>query len=232
MKALNPTILTAALLASSGLAQAAGTGWYGAVSLGSATSDGSAIHEGSHAPNTPGYGIDDAAVGGFAIGYQLANGLRVEGELRHREFDAGGTRSGKGVRSGETFDLNASARATTLMANLAYDFTTSNPALVPYVKAGIGVARTSTSADLDIQPTFTTFGLTSRWQYPDGDDEKLAWAIGGGAAYKLSARVALTADYQYIHFGDARSGWDINGDRVSLDELAAHEITLGLRYRF
>ena len=70
-----------------------------------------------------------------------------------------------------------------------------------------------------------------------------AWGLGGwslllmaGVAYQISPRAILDVGYRYIDLGTVSSERnDTAGNvnpRVTMDDIAAHEVKVGLRYHF
>jgi opacity protein-like surface antigen len=229
------TTLAAALLLPAMGAMAGDSGWYGSVSAGRQTTDSKAVNEGTNSPGTPSYELKNSNVGGFAIGRQLGNGLRVEAELRQRTLDVDSSyRAGPvGGRSSEQFSVAGQLRSTTVMVNGLYDLPVSG-AFKPYVKAGLGLAHNRSEADINVTPTFAAFGLPANFRspYPKGSDTSLAYAFGFGVGYDITQDVTLDLGYQYINLGRAKTGVDMNGDVFSFDKPASHEVTVGLRYQF
>ena len=227
--------MAAALITASAAASAADTGWYGSVHVGRQINSGAAINEGTHSPGTPSYDLQSGAVGGIAVGRPIGNGLRLEAELRYRDIDIDGSyRAGPtGGRSNEQFSVRGNLRSTTLMVNALYDLPVAG-AFKPYLKAGIGAAHNVGNADINITPTFANMGLPAdlRSVFPEGSNTSLAYAVGAGVGYAITPRMTLDLGYQYIHLGRAKTGIDGNGDVLSFDEPALHELTLGVRYAF
>lgn len=145
--------------------------------------------------------LDNTVSFAGAVGYRVSQNLRVEGELSHRKNDYSTTALGP-VVSGDS-------KGTALMANAWYDFANST-AFTPYLGGGIGFAHGSLTA--------TGPGGTAKVS-----DNALAWQLGGGMAYNVTANVALTADYRYL---DTAEFDDIG------DDYRAHEIRAGVRYSF
>ena len=232
---LRKSALTAALLLPAVAAMAGDTGWYGSVSAGRQITDSKAINEGTNSPGTPRYELDNGNVGGFAIGRELGQGLRVEAELRQRTLDTDSSyRAGPvGGRTSEQFSVAGQLRSSTLMVNGLYDLPVSG-AFKPYLKAGLGVARNRSEADINVTPTFAALGLPANYRspYPKGSDTSLAYAFGFGVGYAITQDVTLDLGYQYINLGSAKTGVDMNGDVFSFDKPASHEVTVGLRYQF
>ena len=233
--ALIHTAAAVALIAASAAASAADGGWYGSVQLGHQSNNGAAINEGTNSPGTPSYDLQSGAVAGIAVGRAIGNGLRLEAELRYRDIDIDGSyRAGPtGGRTNEQFSVRGNLRSTTLMVNALYDLPVAGD-FKPYLKAGIGAARNVGNADINITPTFANFGLGADFRsvYPQGSNTSLAYAVGAGVGYAITPRVTLDLGYQYINLGRAKTGVDRNGDVLSFDKPAAHEVTLGVRYNF
>lgn len=125
--------------------------------------------------------------------------------------------------------LHTSVRSHTLMFNGYYDFGQFR-GFVPYVGAGVGVAYHMVD---DVYFTGNPF-LVNRIE----GDEKLsfAWSLMAGVAYQISDRAILDLGYRYIDMGSAYSGRVDNAGyvnpRVDLEDIAAHEFKLGVRYHF
>ncbi len=226
---LKKLLLTAAFIFIASYAMAENS-WYISVDLGVQVPTDKASHVGTNSPETPSYDFDESAVAGLAAGYFINDALRVEAELRFRTIEPeGGYINGLDSRSSETFNLGGEVDTTTIMANIIYEFDNTSK-FTPYVKGGAGIARSEASADLDIQPTFTNYGI-DRWQFPDNDETNFAWAIGFGCDYSVTEKVLFGLEYQYIDMGKVSTGVDMNGDWVD-HELNSHEITFGITYLF
>ncbi|MBK1724879.1 outer membrane protein [Thiocystis violacea] len=217
-------ILISAIVAGAQTANAEEPGWYGSLNLGIAIPDGSLIHGDGNADRGPDYDLDNGGVAGLGAGYAFGNGLRLEEELRYRAFDAGGTSYGA---FGEPFSTDGTVTSTTLMTNLVYDFTLQGSQLRPYLKGGIGAAWNEAEADVRGPGGFPGWGV-----YSASTDTSFAWSLGAGLAYAINEQLSLTAEYQYLDLGSADTDGDINGQRMRFDDLASHEMTLGLRYAF
>lgn len=217
-------ILTSAIVAGAQTANAEEPGWYSSFNLGYAIPEGSLMHDGGDADRGPDYDLDNGGIVGLGGGYGFGNGLRLEGDLRYRGFDAGGTSRGA---LGAPSYADGTVTSTTLMTNLAYDLVLQGSKLRPYLKGGIGAAWNEAEADV------LGAGRSDRWAvYPSGTDTQFAWSLGAGLAYPIDERLSLTADYQYIDLGSAETDSDIIGHRMRFDDLGSHEVTLGLRYTF
>jgi opacity protein-like surface antigen len=123
--------------------------------------------------------------------------------------------------------IHTSIKSYTLMVNGFYDLGQYS-GFVPYVGAGVGAAYHMVD-----EVYFTDNpNLINRIE---GDKElSFAWSLMAGVAYQVSDRAILDFGYRYIDMGKANSGRvDSAGfvnPRVDLDNIAAHEFKLGLRY--
>ncbi len=125
--------------------------------------------------------------------------------------------------------LHTSVQSYTMMFN-AYKDLGKYGNVTPYLGAGVGVAYHI------VDETFFTGNpnLTNRIE---GDrDISFAWSLMAGVGYQLSDRAILDVGYRYLDLGDAETGRVDNAGfvnpRVELDDLASHEIKIGLRYHF
>lgn len=132
----------------------------------------------------PGYSydieFDTGFVIGAALGTELANGLRVEGEIAFRGNDLDqltvNTPLGPLV-----YDIEGDAETLSLMANAWYDFELGGGGFQPYVGGGVGFA----TVDID-----------------DEDDSVFAFQVGAGVSFPLSGQIAITGDYRFFMVTD------------------------------
>ena len=125
--------------------------------------------------------------------------------------------------------IHTSIKSYTLMFNAYYDLGQYH-GFVPYVGAGVGAAYHMVDEVYFTQNPY----LTNRIE---GDKElSFAWSLMAGVAYQVSDRAILDFGYRYIDMGSANSGRVDNAGfvnpQVDLDNLAAHEFKVGLRYHF
>ena len=123
--------------------------------------------------------------------------------------------------------LHTSIRTYSSMVNVYHDIGRFG-SVTPYVGAGVGLAYNKMS-----EVYFTDNpALTNRIE---GEGKlSLAWALMAGIGWQVSDRAVLDVGYRYFDFGKAQSGRVDNlgfvNPRVVVDELAAHEIKVGLRF--
>ncbi len=154
-------------------------------------------------------GYEDGFAGALAFGHAYGNGVRVEAELARRK-------NGSDYASGSS--ASGSTRSDSLMVNGLYDFAASS-SFVPYIGAGLGLARVKSSV--------ATIG-SSR---VTGDDTTPAWQAMVGAAIPLGNGLEITADLRHFAtFDDAKLGL-ASGTAVETP-YRDNSVMLGLRWRF
>jgi opacity protein-like surface antigen len=124
--------------------------------------------------------------------------------------------------------LHTSVSTTTIMFNAYYDLGQWAGRFVPYVGAGVGVARNVTD---DVYFTGNP-ALVNRIL---GDERwSLAWSLMGGVGWQVTDRATFDFGYRYLDMGKAESGnvdtagfWN---PKVRVDDITAHEFKIGLRY--
>ncbi|HAE01044.1 MAG TPA: hypothetical protein DCL95_14055 [Rhodospirillaceae bacterium] len=164
----------------------------------------------------PGYAVSGA------LGYLYENGLRAEVELSHRSADiadfnsvsAGGTT----IALGNGIKGSGSVSATSLLLNAGYELETST-GFSPYVLGGLGVAH------IDVNDARVNGVLLA-----DSSDSVLAYQIGVGSMYKLTAHTSLDLSYRFFDTQDPELR-DSSGANFE-SEMQTHNVMLGLRYRF
>jgi OOP family OmpA-OmpF porin len=142
------------------------------------------------------------------VGYGFQGNWRVEGEVGYRANDVDAV-------VGATNRTGGELTATTLMANVLYDWELSDRWMLSF-GAGAGVAHN---------------------QFDDGvldQDEDYNFAYQGiaGLSYALSSRTDLTLNYRYMMTDDADFHGPHGGhtDFYETDGFENHAVTIGLRY--
>jgi OOP family OmpA-OmpF porin len=192
-------------------------GWYMSASLGLAFMENSSNRSGTAnfdlSPSNPGFAVTGA------LGKELGNGFRAEGELGYRQigmdhgtvYSTGGTGISTGPASGN-------ANAFSVMGNGYYDFATDTP-IKPYVGAGVGFARVALSE----------VGVGAGSAVNDSD-VAFAYQAMGGVSYQLTPRGTLFTEYRYFAVDDPRFN-DAAGQRVG-SEFMTHNVEVGYRLAF
>lgn len=123
--------------------------------------------------------------------------------------------------------LHTSIKSHTLMVNLYKDLGKYGR-VTPYLGAGVGVAMHK------VDETYFTGNYYLPNRIEGNENFSFAWSLMAGVGYQLTDRATLDVGYRYIDMGDAESGRvDDAGfvnPKVDIDDLAAHEIKVGLRF--
>lgn len=125
--------------------------------------------------------------------------------------------------------LHTSVTSYTMMIN-GYKDLGNYRGFVPYLGVGVGFAyNTMDDVSFTQNPALVN-------EIRGGSDLSLAWALMAGVAYQISPRAILDVGYRYIDLGTVSSERnDTAGNvnpRVTMDDIAAHEVKVGLRYHF
>ena len=160
--------------------------------------------------------LDDAPVFGGAIGYRFP-WARIEASVSYRQNDVDEVKVG-----GSDFSGDGKTKALVGLVNAYLDLDFGLP-VHPYVGGGVGAAYVSVDT-----------GNNSPLEVDD-EAGAFAWNLLAGVGYDVTESVALTATYRYLRL----EGTDFSGDLagvdtgdVDVDDVALHEILLGLRYTF
>lgn len=125
--------------------------------------------------------------------------------------------------------LHSNIKTYTAMLNVYKDLGNIG-GIIPYVGAGMGVAY-----NMMDEVYFTGNPLLTN-RIHGKNDISFAWAVMAGVGYQVSDRAILDFGYRYIDMGRASSERHDNAGfvnpRVTVDDIAAHEIKVGLRYHF
>ncbi|MBT3386360.1 MAG: porin family protein [Desulfobacula sp.] len=143
---------------------------------------------------------------GVALGYDLGNNIRIEGELAYQYNDLD-----KIALLGGNPDANGDASSSAFLLNFYYDFKNDTP-FITSITTGIGLAN----AEIE---TFNATGI------PIGsfDDTAFAFQVGGGVGYAINKKVII--DFRYRYFKTAEM--DIG---TATAEYASHNIYFGIRF--
>jgi len=164
-----------------------------------------------------------------AVGRNLGNGFRVEGEVGYRQIDlnnisitndgGAGAASGVGSLNGAIGTVSGGNHIVSFMGNGFYDFDLPNTKLKPYIGGGIGFARVEANDwRVDNAPLVSD------------NDVVFAYQVGGGLSYPVGPRTDAFVDYRYFATQDP-TFTDINGGIVKSD-VETHNFSVGMRYKF
>ncbi len=143
-----------------------------------------------------------------AVGVNLKNGIRLEGEYGYRALKSKTDASG-GIIGKEKFGIQ------TYMLNGYYDFATGTK-VKPYIGAGLGLA--------DV-----------KLKYQDPDDlisiskTKFAWNLNAGIGMEVSKNMVIDLGYRYLQVEDFKKDFGVGSLKF---KTHANEVSLGVRYHF
>ena len=160
-------------------------------------------------------------VAGLGVGYYINDYFRADLTLDYRhkhEYEGKSDCSPHPCYNQDTHSFSA----WTLFLNGYYDFG-SYHSVTPYVGAGIGVARLTTS---DHKTTGTLL-------FKDKTQYNFAWNVMAGASFQVAQDMHFDANYRFVSLGKSKTGGPASGaseNPVKFDNLYAHDFRVGLRY--
>jgi opacity protein-like surface antigen len=127
--------------------------------------------------------------------------------------------------TGVSPDYRMKVEGFTTLANFYLDLGTWY-GLTPYVGAGAGFSWNRTG------DYFSNPGLFPGLQGVDVSKAKwdFAWAAMGGVTFSLSPNLLMDVSYRYLNMGDAITPIASNNNQLTLKEMTAQEVRVGLRY--
>lgn len=201
-------------------------GWYASGQAGAAIQEDSSTHGAMNfqSGTDPGF----ALLG--ALGRNLGNGFRVEGEVGYRQIDlnnlsisndgGAGAAAGVGSLNGVTVgNISGGNHIISFMGNGFYDFDLPNTKLKPYIGGGIGFARVEAND-----------WRADNVRLVSDNDMVFAYQVGGGVSYPVSPRTDAFLDYRYFATQDP-SFTAAHGGIVKTD-VETHNVSVGMRYKF
>jgi outer membrane protein OmpA-like peptidoglycan-associated protein/outer membrane protein W len=228
----------AALALSAGAASAEPDGWYGAIDAGYHIID-DINTEASTTGHNWNWEVNDGWAAFARLGYRFNPNWRVELEGGYRSGDIGRVRAVSGPNglcnltpaTGPCHSPEGDITATTLMANVLYDFGSPDWTIRPFVGLGVGFNRVNTDTiGRERQNPGVTFAA-------DDSSTKFAAQAIAGLAWAVSDRANIDLTYRYLT-GDMEFDTSSVGTGAvpygtfSGDYDQSHTVTLGLRYAF
>jgi len=155
-----------------------------------------------------------------ALGKELGDGFRAEGELGYRQIEMGHATvyaaGGNGIHSGYA---TGNSHAFSVMGNGYYDFKQLGGPFVPYVGAGIGFANVSMDG-VGVNGVSTV----------DDNSVVFAYQAMAGVGYKLTPESTIFTGYRYFAADDP-TFTDSAGNKLH-SEFATHNLEIGYRLDF
>jgi len=155
--------------------------------------------------------VANAALMGGGIGYRLSEKFRSDVTFSYRP-DASVTTT---TAAGNT--TTSEVNGLSIMANGYWDITKLDQ-VTPYVGAGLGYARLSTSTQL------TTGGIANE---AGASKANVAWALMLGGTIDINPEIAVDIGYRFINLGRFKQV-----SSTTYDALQVHEARAGVRYSF
>ncbi len=175
--------------------------------------------------------LDPTGVVGVGVGYRVNDFLRTDVTLDYEwdsdftgHVDCPGLCDGSSGRSDEFATLDV----WTVLWNAYADLGHYN-GFTPYVGAGIGASY------VNVKNVRAINANGRRVKYPNGHKWNLSWALMAGTSYEIDENWKIDAGYRYLHIGEVQTkSFDSSGyvTGIKYDNLAAHEVRVGLRYEF
>jgi opacity protein-like surface antigen len=195
------------------------SGWYLRGDIGYVVAEDPVVTYGGGAVSFLNESLGTTWMIGGGIGYRYNSWFRTDLTFDYRAFDfTGNTPCGCPGDSVETYDLDT----WTIMVN-AYADLGSWYGITPYVGAGVGAAYHWLHDIVGVNPDASVTII------PDGGGWAFAAAVMAGVTIAVSDRTSIDAGYRYIWLGDVESGQDGSGGTVLFEDMAEHEIRVGLR---
>lgn len=174
---------------------------------------------GTHLTETVKQPYDAGFAGSVALGYRIADQLRIEVEGLYQSNDMNKVNvSFSGVEFGNvpsfSVPFKGERERTAFLINGYYDFKNST-AFTPYITAGMG------GYHLRLKRQFGSLE----------NDLDFAWQAGAGINYKLNDRISFDLKYRYFGGADAELQ-SPSGFSSRLYEVGDHQIMAGIRVGF
>ena len=175
--------------------------------------------------------LEPTGVVGVGVGYRVNDFVRTDVTLDY-EWDADFTAKADCIGPcggiSDPSDEFATLDVWTVLWNAYADLGYYN-GFTPYVGAGIGASYVNVKSVRAINANGT------RVKYPKGQWWNFSWALMAGTSYEIDEHWKVDAGYRYLNIGAVETrSFASNGkfSGIKYDELAAHEVRVGLRYEF
>lgn len=158
----------------------------------------------------------------LGVGYYVRDNIRVGLAYSYR----GGFEINDVDSVTPTTSFKGDITSQAFMATSAYEWKFSN--FTPYVGVGLGMASNKVKSF----SAYDSVGAASA-SLSGGTETSFAYELMAGIGYDITPKWTVDAGYNYVDLGDIKTdptiGFGVNGTKGS---LKAHEVKLGLRYKF
>jgi opacity protein-like surface antigen len=170
-------------------------------------------------------GLETGYIIGGAIGVNLTDAIRIEGELSRSAWNSKDliTVGHVGSSGGYLIIADGSVAATYLLANVWLDLKNQSR-FTPYFGGGVGAGWAS--ASIDYSGGF--------WGVDGNAGMGLAYQLGAGLKFDLNESLAVDLGYRFKNIVGANipaSGF-LAGGSFDINDLSSHNVQLGLTYSF
>jgi opacity protein-like surface antigen len=221
-------------------------GWYLRGDIGMTNTSGNLFSENFDLPSTLsvqhlGQGFTGGMSYGVGVGYQFNNWFRADitGEYRSK-VSFGGTDFAQIAGLGPISDVYSGDVSSWVGLVNAYADLGTWWCLTPFVGAGVGVARNTTTGleDLGTIPSPGVGSVNSASFFANGASKtSLAWALYAGVAYKVTNNFTIELAYRYLNLGSAVTGTGSSFDGTNagappfqFNNLTSQDVKIGVRW--
>ncbi len=174
-----------------------------------------------------GFEADTGQSYSLGLGYRYNDNFRVETRLTQRNISFDDSVNGFSPMAGTNIDIDLDGDVSSLGLSVDAFYDVGNyGGFTPYVKAGIGVAQNTYSADLYV-PAFDR-----SFSYPEDEITNMTYNVGFGGSYAVSENIDIFAEYQYTYLGEVATAKDSFGDRFVNEDFSVNEFSIGMNYSF
>jgi opacity protein-like surface antigen len=173
---------------------------------------------------------------GAAIGMQPTDHFAVDVSLLYTpnlNYKFNGTHTYEDETKERPKYVHTKFKSLSVMLNGYYYLLDNSQSIIPYVGAGIGMARNTIANSktyIDNEFNYTHKGKTS---------SNLAWGLTAGTLFNINNDFKLTLEYRFSDLGKFKDGkihYIADGRVANVDQsktrLRSHSIMAGLRYQF
>lgn len=173
---------------------------------------------------------------GAGVGYVFNDSFRADFTFEYRfqsDFSGLITADDGADPIDFTNEYDGEKEEAVLLLNAYWDITTWN-SITPYVGAGVGASWIKLSDFSDVDEALGSAGFSD-----DVESWNFAWALYAGLSYAINPQLSFDIGYRFLYLGEietddlvAADGDNDTYNPYNFDDIASHDIRIGLRYRF